>query len=103
MGLGGESLDGKARPQGPAAWGGDPHPLRPPSRTPPDSSESDWETLDPGVLEEGAPKDPAEAAEHPETFDPEPGIPITVQPQAAGGQGGVTQGLVSGLDRKSVV
>ncbi|XP_062335870.1 late secretory pathway protein AVL9 homolog [Osmerus eperlanus] len=98
MELVGESLDGKAVPQRPAASEGDNHHLRPPSRTSPDSSESDWETLDPSVLEEGAPKDPAEAAEHPETFDPEPGIPITVQPQAAGGQGGVTQGLVSGLE-----
>ena len=98
MELVGESLDGKVVPQRPAASEGDSHHLRPPSRTSPDSSESDWETLDPSVLEEGAPKDPAEAAEHPETFDPEPGIPITVQPQAAGGQGGVTQGLVSGLE-----
>ncbi|CAL8399929.1 unnamed protein product [Gadus morhua 'NCC'] len=29
---------------------------------------------------------------------PEPGIPITSQPQAVGGQGGVVQGLVSGLE-----
>lgn len=76
--------------------------LKPPSHTSPDSSESDWETLDPSVLEEGVPKDPAEekesGLEHPETFDLEPGIPITVQPQSAGGQGAVTQGLVSGLE-----
>ncbi|KAJ3611854.1 hypothetical protein NHX12_021867 [Muraenolepis orangiensis] len=32
-------------------------------------------------------------AELPETFDPAPGVPITVQPQSAGGQGGVVQGL----------
>uniref|UniRef100_A0A8C7SFV6 UDENN domain-containing protein n=1 Tax=Oncorhynchus mykiss TaxID=8022 RepID=A0A8C7SFV6_ONCMY len=80
--------------------------LKPPSRTSPDSSESDWETLDPSVLED-IPKDSETGglglgAEHPETFDPEPGVPITVQPQGqSAGQGGqvaVTQGLVSGLE-----
>uniref|UniRef100_A0A673XV30 AVL9 homolog (S. cerevisiase) n=1 Tax=Salmo trutta TaxID=8032 RepID=A0A673XV30_SALTR len=78
----------------------------PPSRTSPDSSESDWETLDPSVLED-VPKDSETGGlglgvEHPETFDPEPGVPITVQPQGqSAGQGGqvaVTQGLVSGLE-----
>uniref|UniRef100_A0A673XW21 AVL9 homolog (S. cerevisiase) n=1 Tax=Salmo trutta TaxID=8032 RepID=A0A673XW21_SALTR len=80
--------------------------LKPPSRTSPDSSESDWETLDPSVLED-VPKDSETGGlglgvEHPETFDPEPGVPITVQPQGqSAGQGGqvaVTQGLVSGLE-----
>lgn len=80
--------------------------LKPPSRTSPDSSESDWETLDPSVLED-IPKDSETGglglgAEHPETFDPEPGVPITVQPQGqSAGQGGqvaVSQGLVSGLE-----
>uniref|UniRef100_A0A8C7FKB2 AVL9 cell migration associated n=1 Tax=Oncorhynchus kisutch TaxID=8019 RepID=A0A8C7FKB2_ONCKI len=80
--------------------------LKPPSRTSPDSSESDWETLDPSVLED-IPKDSETGGlglgvEHPETFDPEPGVPITVQPQGqSAGQGGqvaVTQGLVSGLE-----
>ncbi|KAM4606391.1 late secretory pathway protein AVL9 homolog [Polymixia lowei] len=81
---------------------GDSNHLKPPSRASPESSESDWETLDPSVLEDGSPKDTAggkEAGpEHLETFDPEPGIPITVQPQSVAGQGGVTQGLVSGLE-----
>ncbi|XP_071760475.1 late secretory pathway protein AVL9 homolog [Centroberyx gerrardi] len=81
---------------------GDNHHLKPPSRTSPESSESDWETLDPSVLEESGNKESAEGreagSEHPDTFDPEPGIPITVQPQSAGGQGAVTQGLVSGLE-----
>lgn len=83
---------------------GDNNHLKPPSRTSPESSESDWETLDPSVLEEGGPKEAAAAGEVaagsdlPDAFDSKPGTPITVQPQAAGGQGGVVQGLVSGLD-----
>lgn len=81
---------------------GDNHLLKPPSRTSPESSESDWETLDPSVLEETGPKEAAEGkeagSEFPDAFDSKPGIPITVQPQAAGGQGGVIQGLVSGLE-----
>uniref|UniRef100_A0A1A8PR47 AVL9 homolog (S. cerevisiase) n=1 Tax=Nothobranchius rachovii TaxID=451742 RepID=A0A1A8PR47_9TELE len=78
---------------------GDNHYLKPPSRTSPGSSESDWETLDPSVLEEGVPKEVADvAAELPDTFEPNPETPITVQPQAVSGQGGVTQGLVSGLE-----
>lgn len=92
---------GEALPSGTTAEA-DNHHLKPPSRTSPGSSESDWETLDPSSLEEGGPKEPAEGrevgSEHPETFDPEPGIPITSQPQSAGGQGGVIQGLVSGLE-----
>uniref|UniRef100_A0A665WSX2 UDENN domain-containing protein n=1 Tax=Echeneis naucrates TaxID=173247 RepID=A0A665WSX2_ECHNA len=65
--------------------------------------ESDWETLDPSVLEEGGAKEAAEGKEAaPEqlsdAFDSKPGTPITVQPQAAIGQGGVTQGLLSGLE-----
>uniref|UniRef100_A0A3Q1GZ19 AVL9 homolog (S. cerevisiase) n=1 Tax=Acanthochromis polyacanthus TaxID=80966 RepID=A0A3Q1GZ19_9TELE len=75
----------------------DNHLLKPPSRTSPESSESDWETLDPSVLEEAAPKEAAEA-ELQDAFDSKPGTPITVQPQAVTGQGGVTQGLVSGLE-----
>uniref|UniRef100_A0A3B4YX23 AVL9 homolog (S. cerevisiase) n=1 Tax=Seriola lalandi dorsalis TaxID=1841481 RepID=A0A3B4YX23_SERLL len=82
---------------------GDNHLLKPPSRTSPDSSESDWETLDPSVLEEGGAKEASEGKETgleqlPDAFDSKPGTPITVQPQAAGGQGGVTQGLLSGLE-----
>ncbi|XP_053714707.1 late secretory pathway protein AVL9 homolog [Synchiropus splendidus] len=70
------------------------HLLKPPTRTSPDSSESDWETLDPSVLDD-APKG-AEAAPEP-AADAETGVPITVQPQAAS-PGAVTQGLVSGLE-----
>ncbi len=81
---------------------GDNHLLKPPSRTSPESSESDWETLDPSVLEESSPKEAAEGKEAgPElqdAFDSKPGTPITVQPQAVSSQGGVTQGLVSGLE-----
>ncbi|KAJ4925080.1 hypothetical protein JOQ06_017818 [Pogonophryne albipinna] len=80
---------------------GDTHLLKPPSRTSPDSSESDWETLDPSVLEENPEKKEAaegKDAELPDAFDPEPGTPITVQPLPANGQGGVVQGLVSGLE-----
>ncbi|XP_010766022.1 late secretory pathway protein AVL9 homolog, partial [Notothenia coriiceps] len=80
---------------------GDSHLLKPPSRTSPDSSESDWETLDPSVLEESPEKKEAaegKDAELPDAFDPEPGTPITVQPLPANGQGGVVQGLVSGLE-----
>ncbi|KAA8580530.1 hypothetical protein FQN60_013488 [Etheostoma spectabile] len=73
----------------------DNHLLKPPSRTSPESSESDWETLDPSVLEDS----PKEAAEGKETepldaFDSKPGTPITVQPLSGSGQGGVVQGLV---------
>lgn len=80
---------------------GDNHLLKPPSRTSPESSESDWETLDPSVLEEGGSKEATEGketpSELPDAFDSKPGTPITVQPQSAG-QGGVVQGLVSGLE-----
>uniref|UniRef100_A0A3Q3S7R9 AVL9 homolog (S. cerevisiase) n=1 Tax=Mastacembelus armatus TaxID=205130 RepID=A0A3Q3S7R9_9TELE len=80
----------------------DSHFLKPPTCTSPESSESDWETLDPSVLEESSSKELAEGKqmgpELPDPFDSKPGTPITVQPQAASGQGGVTQGLVSGLE-----
>lgn len=81
---------------------GDNHLLKPPSRASPESSESDWETLDPGVLEEVGSKEATEeketGADFPEAFDSKPGTPITVQPQAASSQGGVIQGLLSGLE-----
>ncbi|KAL4001321.1 hypothetical protein ACER0C_006620 [Sarotherodon galilaeus] len=79
---------------------GNNHHLKPPSRISPESSESEWETLDPSVLDESGPQEaPSETeSELPETFDSKPGTPITVQPQAVTGQGGVTQGLVSGLE-----
>lgn len=58
----------------------------------PDSSESEWEMLDPNVLEtgevsEGSLKPPVK----------ESGEPITVQPKSAAEQG-LIQGLVSGLE-----
>uniref|UniRef100_A0A3Q0SIR7 AVL9 homolog (S. cerevisiase) n=1 Tax=Amphilophus citrinellus TaxID=61819 RepID=A0A3Q0SIR7_AMPCI len=79
---------------------GDNHHLKPPSRISPESSESEWETLDPSVLEEGGPQEaPSETgSEFLDTFNSKPGTPITVQPQAVTGQGGVIQGLVSGLE-----
>ncbi|XP_029001464.2 late secretory pathway protein AVL9 homolog [Betta splendens] len=81
---------------------GDNHLLKPPSRTSPESSESDWETLDPGVLEEAgskeAPEEKESRADFPDAFDSKSGTPITVQPQAASSQGGVVQGLLSGLE-----
>nr|XP_014015320.1 unnamed protein product [Salmo salar] len=74
--------------------------LKPPSRTSPDTSESDWETLDPSVSEEGTRDSETGGSgglEHPET-----GIPVTVQPRGLsagpGGQGAISQGLVSGLE-----
>uniref|UniRef100_A0A672GC32 UDENN domain-containing protein n=1 Tax=Salarias fasciatus TaxID=181472 RepID=A0A672GC32_SALFA len=99
--LAGASLELEgAEPARPAS--ADNNHLKPPSRSSPDSSESDWETLDPSVLEEGGPKEEAAAAAaaadlQPDAFDSESGTPITVQPQAAGEQN-VTQGLVSGLE-----
>lgn len=74
------------------------HLLKPPSGTSPESGDSDWETLDPGVLEEGGSKEAAEDEQTDAAFDSQPGTPITVQPQAVSGQGGVVQGLVSGLE-----
>lgn len=79
---------------------GDAHLLKPPSRTSPESGDSDWETLDPGVLEEGGAKEATEEEEEQldAAFESNPETPITVQPQALSGQGGVVQGLVSGLE-----
>ncbi|KAM3592927.1 uncharacterized protein V6R79_001936 [Siganus canaliculatus] len=77
----------------------DNHFLKPPSRTSPESSESDWETLDPSVLEEAGPREAGDGKEAlADAFDSETGTPITVQPQSASGQGAVVQGLVSGLE-----
>ncbi|KAG7523890.1 hypothetical protein JOB18_004271 [Solea senegalensis] len=80
-----------------SAEGENGHLLKPPSRTSPDSSESDWETLDPSVLEETGPKDTAATTTTDSSLN-KPTTPITVQPQPGNGQGGVTQGLVSGLE-----
>uniref|UniRef100_A0A3P8UJK5 AVL9 homolog (S. cerevisiase) n=1 Tax=Cynoglossus semilaevis TaxID=244447 RepID=A0A3P8UJK5_CYNSE len=72
--------------------------LKPPSRTSPESSESDWETLDPSSLEEAAPKEAELHEQSDSAFIPTPSTPITVQPQALSGQGNVVPGLVSGLE-----
>lgn len=77
---------------------GDNHLLKPPARTSPESGDSDWETLDPSVLEEGGTKEAAGDDQRDAAFDPNPETPITVQPQAVSGQGGLVQGLVSGLE-----
>ncbi|XP_075905165.1 late secretory pathway protein AVL9 homolog [Nelusetta ayraudi] len=91
--------DAAASHQPPSTSEGDDRLLKPPSRTSPESSESDWETLDPSVLEDGGKDAEVKEAgsEVTEALDPQSGTPITVQPQAAGG-GGVVQGLVSGLE-----
>lgn len=78
---------------------GDSNFLKPPSRTSPDSSESDWETLDPSVLDETKEQsvDPAlDQSEILDVFESPAGTPITSQPLS--GAGGVTPGLVSGLE-----
>ncbi|KAJ8279929.1 hypothetical protein COCON_G00069950 [Conger conger] len=72
---------------------GDGQHLKPPARASPESSESEWETLDPSVLD-----DPGAPPELPETFDPEPGLPITVQPQSSSSPASLTPGLLSGLE-----
>ncbi|KAG8572447.1 hypothetical protein GDO81_012047 [Engystomops pustulosus] len=80
--------------------------LRPPSHTSPESVESDWETLDPSILEECI------TAEEEDVWNVGPGpcellttdtissgsVPITVQPQSKTGQTVFTPGLVSGLE-----
>lgn len=77
---------------------GDKRLLKPPSGASPESGDSDWETLDPSVLEEGGTKEAAEEAHTDAAFDSNPETPITVQPQAVSGQGPLVQGLVSGLE-----
>ncbi|XP_060136569.1 late secretory pathway protein AVL9 homolog isoform X1 [Zootoca vivipara] len=80
--------------------------LKPPSRTSPESSESDWETLDPNILEDSSLKEgegeiPAGAAQT-EILPKEPAvsetIPITVQPQPNTGHAVFVPGLISGLE-----
>ncbi|KAM5157803.1 late secretory pathway protein AVL9 homolog isoform 2-T2 [Mantella aurantiaca] len=80
--------------------------LKPPSRTSPESVESDWETLDPSILEESI------TAEEGEVWNMGPGqsealskdtilsgsVPITVQPQSKAGQAVFVPGLISGLE-----
>lgn len=78
--------------------------LKVPSRASPASSESDWETLDPSVLEESNLKEDREntASEQAENL-PSKGrssesLPITVQPQPNTAHGVLVPGLISGLE-----
>ncbi|NWH99578.1 AVL9 protein, partial [Tichodroma muraria] len=79
--------------------------LRVPSRASPASSESDWETLDPSILEESNLKEGERensASEQAGNLQSKgvssEGLPITVQPQANTGHTVLVQGLVSGLE-----
>uniref|UniRef100_A0A803YAY2 AVL9 cell migration associated n=1 Tax=Meleagris gallopavo TaxID=9103 RepID=A0A803YAY2_MELGA len=78
--------------------------LEVPSRTSPESSESDWETLDPSILEEAGMKGECEkaASEQVENRPSEclssESLPITVQPQANTGHMVLVPGLISGLE-----
>ncbi|XP_063778627.1 late secretory pathway protein AVL9 homolog [Pseudophryne corroboree] len=80
--------------------------LRPPSHTSPESVESDWETLDPSILEECIAADEGEVwnlgTGHSETLNKDPvhsgSVPITVQPQSKTGQAVFVPGLISGLE-----
>jgi len=67
----------------------DTHYLQPHTGNLLDSSECEWETLEPHVMDE--------MEENVEIFDTDSGLPITVQPQSATGQGTLTSGIVSGL------
>ncbi|XP_063160139.1 late secretory pathway protein AVL9 homolog [Candoia aspera] len=80
--------------------------LKPPSRTSPESSESDWETLDPNLLEDpnlkGGECEITSAAGETEFLLKESAvsksIPITVQPQPNTGHTMLVPGLISGLE-----
>ncbi|KAM7121652.1 late secretory pathway protein AVL9 homolog isoform 1-T1 [Molossus nigricans] len=77
--------------------------LKPPSRPSPESSESDWETLDPGVLEDSTSKEREQVGSEqtnsfPKESVPSDSPPITVQPQANVGQVVLIPGLISGLE-----
>ncbi|XP_048195462.1 late secretory pathway protein AVL9 homolog isoform X1 [Perognathus longimembris pacificus] len=77
--------------------------LKPPSRPSPESSESDWETLDPSILEdpglkERGPVGPDCTDSLPKDSMPSDNPPITVQPQAHSGQVVLMPGLISGLE-----
>ncbi|XP_059511790.1 late secretory pathway protein AVL9 homolog isoform X4 [Myotis daubentonii] len=77
--------------------------LKPPSRPSPESSESDWETLDPSVLEEPTLKERDQVGSEqtnsfPRELVPSDSAPITVQPQANMGQVVLLPGLISGLE-----
>ncbi|XP_004677200.1 PREDICTED: late secretory pathway protein AVL9 homolog [Condylura cristata] len=77
--------------------------LKLPTRPSPESSESDWETLDPSILEDHTLKE-RELVESEQTnaFSkdslPSDSPPITVQPQANTGQVVLIPGLISGLE-----
>uniref|UniRef100_A0A8C5PB24 AVL9 cell migration associated n=1 Tax=Leptobrachium leishanense TaxID=445787 RepID=A0A8C5PB24_9ANUR len=73
--------------------------LRPPSHTSPESIESDWETLDPSILEECIIKDEGDVGSLEKTDNVSFGsVPITVQPQSTTGQTIFVPGLISGLE-----
>uniref|UniRef100_A0A8C3W275 AVL9 cell migration associated n=1 Tax=Catagonus wagneri TaxID=51154 RepID=A0A8C3W275_9CETA len=77
--------------------------LKPPSRPSPESSESDWETLDPSVLEDSSLKEREQVGSEqtnsfPKDSLPSDSPPITVQPQANTGQVVLIPGLISGLE-----
>ncbi|XP_008055125.1 late secretory pathway protein AVL9 homolog isoform X2 [Carlito syrichta] len=77
--------------------------LKPPSRPSPESSESDWETLDPSVLDDPNLKEreqlrPDQTDLFPKDSVPAENPPITVQPQANTGQVVLVPGLISGLE-----
>ncbi|NWH65528.1 AVL9 protein, partial [Geococcyx californianus] len=78
--------------------------LKVPSRASPASSESDWETLDPSILEESNLKEECEntTSEQAENLPSEgmssESLPITVQPQANTGHTVLVPGLISGLE-----
>ncbi|XP_063089934.1 late secretory pathway protein AVL9 homolog isoform X2 [Cavia porcellus] len=78
--------------------------LKPPSRPSPESSESDWETLDPSILEDPNSKEREQQVGSDQTnlflkdSVPSDSPPITVQPQANTGQVVLIPGLISGLE-----
>lgn len=77
--------------------------LKPPSRPSPESSESDWETLDPSVLEDSTLKERELVGSDQTNLFPKDSVPsdsppITVQPQANTGQMVLIPGLISGLE-----
>ncbi|XP_070367681.1 late secretory pathway protein AVL9 homolog isoform X3 [Equus asinus] len=77
--------------------------LKPPSRPSPESSESDWETLDPSVLEDSTLKEREQVGSEQTNLFPKESVPsdsppITVQPQANTGQVVLIPGLISGLE-----
>ncbi|XP_036038207.1 late secretory pathway protein AVL9 homolog isoform X2 [Onychomys torridus] len=77
--------------------------LKPPPRPSPESSESDWETLDPSVLEDSSLKEREQiGSDQTNLFQkdsvPSDSPPITVQPQANTRQVVLIPGLISGLE-----